>query len=136
MSLRGKLSKQVFVEQLVNPEYVKLNKPWGVVFQTKELFRVPKVGYAHFQLLFVLCLWSRLTDFVNTAPQRSNVRYRQLKCFAIDRLSLSRNFCRSFEHLWAFQPLRKKLSYLEKIDIHLGNIVRAASVRKSSIQVF
>jgi len=53
MSLRGKLSKQVFVEQLVNPEYVKLNKPWGVVFQTKELFRVPKVRYAHFN--YSLC---------------------------------------------------------------------------------
>lgn len=48
------------------------------------------------------------------APQRSNVRYRRLKCFAIDRSSLSRNFCRSFEYLWAFLPLRKKLSYLEK----------------------
>lgn len=66
----GKLSKQVFVEQLVNPEYVKLDKPWGVVFQTEKLFRVPKVGYAHFQLLFVLCLWSRLTDFVNTGSSK------------------------------------------------------------------
>ena len=133
MSLRGKSPKDVFVEQLV----CLAQQAMGYCFPDKEtLVRVPKLGFANFKSLFVLCLWSRLTVFANTGPQRSNVRYRRLKCFVIDRVSLSRNFCRSFEHLWAFQP-SKIVVILDKSNILRSNIiVRATFGRKTSIQFF